>query len=555
MNNILSLKTTTLSCFFVIFFVLFITGCREKPVTIEPFGEQVESHIKTLSSDEFEGRAPATAGGKKTIEYIKSQYKDIGLKPAVNDSYRQVVSLIKITGQNFSDLNIFYDNKHAHSFRYSDEFVLSSNRKENSISIEDSELVFAGYGIVAPEYGWNDYEDIDVEGKTVIVLVNDPGFATKDEEMFMGEAMTYYGRWTYKFKEAARQGADAALIIHRDEPAGYGWDVVENSWTGSQYRIDNNDKAGFLKAEGWVQYDVAEKIFTDSGKSLDMAIEKAEQKEFSAKPLGLIVSFDFNNNYKKFDCHNVIGYIEGSKHPDETIIYMAHWDHLGKVKKNNKVLIYNGAIDNATGVSGLIEMARRFKNLKEPPKRSIVFMAVTAEESGLLGSQYYTQNPLFPIEKTVAGINMDALNVYGPTNDVKVIGYGFSELDNFLKRHAAKQDRIIKPDPEPEKGYYFRSDHFSMIKKGIPTIFASGGSDYIGKDEEYAEMIKQDMQQRYHKPSDTIHNLWNYDGIHQDLWLFYYVGKDLANSNDFPNWTRDCEFKSIRQKTKDKRRH
>lgn len=549
-----TLKTSPLYFLLSTLFLFIIMGCKDSSKTSEPFSENIKRHIETLSSDEFEGRAPASPGGRKTVEYIESEFNDIGLNPAVNDSYRQTVPLLEITGRDFSELTISSDNKNIHSFSYAEEMVVGTNRHEENITIEDSEIVFAGYGIVAPEYGWNDYEGIDVEGKTVVVLVNDPGFATKDEEMFTGEAMTYYGRWSYKFEEAARQGAAAALIIHQDEPAGYGWDVVRNSWSGTQYRVAGDSESDFLKAEGWLQLDVAKKIFSESGTSLELAMEKAEKPDFTAEQLNLSASVSFNNNFEELDSHNVIGYIKGSEYPDETVIYMAHWDHLGKVEKNDEVLVYNGAVDNATGVSGLIAMARRFANLEEPPKRSVVFMAVTAEESGLIGSQYYAENPLFPVEQTVAGINMDGLNVYGPTNDIEVIGYGFSGLDDYLKRHATEQGRTLKPNTEPEKGYYFRSDHFNMVKKGVPMIYASAGSDYIGKDEAYAEKVKKDMSERYHQPSDTIHDMWDYDGIYQDLWLFYNIGKELANNDDFPNWRREGEFKNIRQQTADKRR-
>ncbi|MBS3770871.1 MAG: M20/M25/M40 family metallo-hydrolase [Bacteroidales bacterium] len=540
---------------FAIFFLVIITGCKESQKNIEPFGEDIEQHIETLSSDEFEGRAPATPGGRKTVEYIETEFEDIGLSPAVNGSYRQAVPLLEITGRDFSDLTISSENQNIHSFSYANEMVIGTNRRKENISIEDSEIVFAGYGIVAPEYGWNDYEGIDVEGKTVVVLVNDPGFATKDEEMFTGEAMTYYGRWTYKFEEAARQGAAAALIIHQDEPAGYGWGVVRNSWSGTQYRIAGNNDSDFLKAEGWIQLDVAEKIFSESGTSLEIAMQKARQPDFTPEQLDLSASLSFNNDCEETESHNVIGYIEGSEYPDESVVYMAHWDHLGKVEKNDEVFIYNGAVDNATGVSGLIAMARRFAGRQEPPERSVVFIAVTAEESGLIGSQYYAENPLFPVEQTVAGINMDALNVYGPTNDVEVIGYGYSGLDDYLKRHAAEQGRSLKPNTEPEKGYYFRSDHFNMVKKGVPMIYASAGSDYIGKDKAYAEKVREDMSKRYHQPSDTIHDMWDYDGIHQDLWLYYNIGNELTNNDDFPNWRREGEFKNIRQQSTDKRRN
>ena len=534
-------------------FLFSASGCREEQKGgIQPFHEDIKSHIKTLASDAFEGRAPATPGGRKTVEYIESEFERIGLKPAANGSYRQPVSLLEFSGSDFSQLEISGNEKTLDAFQYGKEMMITSNRREKENNIDNSELVFAGYGIVAPEYNWNDYKGLDVEGKTVVLLVNDPGFATRNDSLFTGKAMTYYGRWTYKYEEAARQGAEAALIVHEEEPAGYGWGVVSSSWSGTQYRMAHGD-ASYLKAEGWIHLDAAKKLFADAGTSLEKAKEKAIQQGFKAKPMNLNASVSFNQNFEELESYNVAGYLEGSEHPNETVLYMAHWDHLGKVEKDGEEIIYNGASDNATGVAGLITMAERFANLDEPPDRSVVFLGVTAEESGLIGSKYYAENPLFPVAKTVAGINMDGLNVYGPTNNVEAIGYGYTELDDYLKKHAKKQNREVVPNAHPERGYYFRSDHFNLSRKGIPTVYASGGNDFIDRGEEYAEKVEEDRRSRYHQPSDTIHNMWSYAGIHQDLRLFFNIGKDLANSDDFPGWIRDSEFKDIREETADKR--
>ncbi len=533
---------------------LLSAACTSPDGQIESFGQNIEADITTLASDEFQGRAPASPGGEKTVDYIKSRFTEIGLNPANNGSFLQSVPLMEVTASNFSPLKISGNGADI-SLEYLNEMVVGTYRLEESVRLEESELIFAGYGIVAPEYGWNDYEGIDVEGKTVVILVNDPGFATGDDSMFTGHAMTYYGRWTYKFEEAARQGAAGALIIHQTEPASYGWDVVRNSWSGTQYGVASAGSSERLLAEGWIHVEPARKIFEKAGIDFDKALENAHQKGFRPQSMGLTASVSFNNEFDFSDCNNLIGYIRGSKYPEETIIYMAHWDHLGMVEKNGEVEIYNGAVDNATGVAGLMAIAERFAGSGDAPERSVVFMAVTAEESGLLGSRYYSENPLFPIATTVAGINMDALNVYGPTRDVIAVGYGFSELDNYLKRHAADQNRVVKPNPFPERGYYYRSDHFNMAKQGVPMIYANGGSDYIGRDEEYAKMVRQDYAERYHQPSDVVHDLWDYDGIHQDLWLFYNIGKDLANSDDFPNWEPDSEFRAAREATAHLRRN
>lgn len=533
--------------------LLAVVGCSAPGVKIEPMGDKLISDIETLASDEFEGRAPASPGGIKAVEFITSRFIEAGLKPANNGSYLQAVPLVEVTGYDISPLTIS-GNGQQFQLSYLDEMVVGSYRMQESLSLNNSELVFAGYGIVAPEYGWNDYEGLDVQGKTVVVMVNDPGFENPDEELFTGRAMTYYGRWTYKFEEAARQGAAGALIIHQTEPASYGWNVVRNSWSGTQYGVVSNGTNERLMVEGWLHLDAAQKVFEAAGVDFEQALQRAGNKSFEPMHLGLNASVSFKNEFKHAECYNVIGYIEGSKYPDETFVYMGHWDHLGKLETEEGVQIYNGAVDNATGIAGLIAIAEQFKKSGKTPERSVVFMAVTAEESGLLGSKFYAENPLFAVETTVGGINMDALNVYGATNDIVTVGYGFSEMDSYLKRHAATQGRIVKPNPYPERGYYYRSDHFNLAKQGVPMIYAKGGSDYIGQDEDYQKMVRNDYAQRYHQPTDVVHDLWRYEGIWQDLWLFYHIGSELANSDEFPNWSADSEFRAKRDSTEEKRR-
>ncbi len=531
----------------ILFLGSMTTGCSQPDeADIPVFSENVKEHIETLASDEFEGRAPATPGGRKTVEYIENQFAKIGLKPAVGDSYRQAVPLMEITGRNFSELMITGENNSL-SFSYLDDMIVNTSREVEEMNLQDSELVFVGYGVVAPEYDWDDYQAIDLEGKTVVILVNDPGFVLQQDELFTGRAMTYYGRWTYKFEEAARRGASGAIIVHQTAPAGYGWDVVRNSWSGAQYHLGENNGEPLLEVEGWVQEHVAEKIFEAAGWTLQEAMEEAVSPDFSPRSLDLTASVSFENSIRHSESYNVVGYIEGTGAPEESIVYMAHWDHLGKEETEEGVKIYNGAVDNATGTGGLIALAERFATLDQAPRRSVVFMAVTAEESGLLGSRYYTENPIFPLETTVGGINMDALNVYGATHDVTVIGYGNSEMDEYLRRHVFRQDRELVPEGSPEKGYYYRSDHFNFVRQGVPMIYANAGTDYIGEDEEYSKMVQEDLDGRYHDPSDVVHDLWRYDGIHQDLWLFYYIGMDLANTDDFPQWYEGTEFKELRE--------
>ncbi len=531
--------------------VLFILpqGCSApETAEIPVFCENYRTHVETLASDEFQGRAPATPGGELAKNYIEGEFKRIGLKPALGDTYRQPVPLVEYLGYDFSDLVISGHGRKL-SYVYRDDMVIGTTRLQENASLKNSELVFVGYGVVAPEYGWDDYAGVDVRGKTVVVMINDPGYAIQDEDMFHGRAMTYYGRWTYKFEEAARQGAAGALIIHQTAPASYGWDVVRNSWSGTQYGIGIETGAPKLEVEGWIQLDVAREIFEVAGYDIDEALENAASPDFKSFNMGLYANAKFNNTFDYSECHNLIGYIEGAEYPDETIIYMGHWDHLGMVETEDGVDIYNGAVDNATGVGALLSIAERMMTHDQAPKRSVVFVAVTAEESGLLGSKFYAANPVFPLETTVGGINIDALNVYGATWDVSVVGWGNSELEDHLRRHAEAQGRHLVPEATPEAGYFYRSDHISLAREGVPMIYAQAGNDYIGKDETYAEMVAKDLAGRYHAPTDVVHDMWVWDGMHQDMWMFYNMGKDLANSNVWPNWREGNEFRQLRDKT------
>ncbi len=533
--------------------MLSIVSCGgPKTADIPVFCDNFRTHVETLASDDMEGRAPSTPGGMRAVEYIENEMQRIGLKPAVNGSYRQEVPLVEITGYNFSPL-VIRNEQTALSFEYLSDMVIGTYKLQDRSELKDSELVFVGYGVVAPEFGWNDYEGIDVTGKTVVVLINDPGFALQDESMFNGNAMTYYGRWTYKFEEAARQGAAGALIVHQTEPASYGWDVVRNSWSGTQYGIGVDTGAPRLEAEGWLQKDVARQVFEMAGMTLEDALDKALDPDFKPFTMGVHASVQFENEFEHTTCYNVIGYIEGAEYPDETIIYMGHWDHLGMVETDQGVEIYNGAVDNATGVGAILSIAERFA-AGETPARSLVFMAVTAEESGLLGSRFYGENPVFPLETTVGGINIDALNVYGATWDVSVVGYGNSEMEDYLRRHAANQQRHLVSEPHPERGYFYRSDHISLARQGVPMIYAQGGTDYIGRDEAYARMVAEDMAARYHAPTDVVHDKWVWEGMHQDMWMFYSLGQEFANSRVWPNWYEGNEFRQLRDASADKRR-
>lgn len=511
---------------------------------------QVESlarDIQILASDEFEGRAPASEGEKKTLDFLQKEFQQLGLRPGNGSSYLQPVPMVVISLTSDPKLEV-QGKSQSLVFNYKSDFVALTRRVQEKVILADSEIVFAGYGIVAPEYGWNDYDGIDVKGKTVMVLINDPGYATQDPKLFNGRAMTYYGRWTYKFEEAARQGAAGVLIIHETEPAAYPWQVVENSWTGPQFHLvaaDNNFSR--CAVEGWLQREVAEKILKTAGFDLEKLKRQALNPEFKPIPLGLKANLILNNQINKVTSHNVVALWPGRKRADEYIIFMAHWDHFGRNPKLESDQIFNGAIDNATGTAGLIELARAFTTLRKRPWRSIVFLSVTGEEQGLLGSEYYATHPIFPPEKTVAVINMDALNVYGPMKDITVIGYGLSELDKYIEEAARSQGRRVNPDPTPEKGSYFRSDHFPFAKRGIPAIYPSGGVEHViyGREWTLAQKEKY-LAEKYHQPSDEFDPNWDLRGAIDDLKLLFRMAYRLANDVVFPNWNEGTPYKAIR---------
>jgi len=505
--------------------------------------------IETLSSDDFEGRAPNSEGEKKTIAYIANQLKLANFEPANNGSYFQKVPLVSITPKSGSYMSMTTA-KSKNDLKLSDEMTLWTKRVSGAESVKDSDLVFVGYGVVAPEYDWDDYAGVDMQGKTAVILVNDPGFATQNKDLFTGNAMTYYGRWTYKYEEAARQGAAGAIIVHETAPAGYPWEVVSGSWSGPSFGLvaaDNNMSRANI--EGWIHKDVAVNLFKDAG--LDYAELKATAaaKGFKPVPMEATMSAGVTNEIDKIDSMNVVGILPGSKTPDEYIIYMGHWDHLGK-KAGEGDTIYNGAVDNASGTAAILQIAKAFGLQDKRPERSIVAILVTAEEQGLLGSKHYGENPLFPLNKTIGGINIDAMNVHGATEDVTIVGYGASELEDYLKTIADKQKRNIIPDQNPEKGYFYRSDHFSLAKVGVPMLYAEGSGQYIGETKEYGEEIVKDyIANRYHKVGDEFDPEWSLQGTLQDMDMLYELGETLANDGQYPNWYEGNEFKSIRDKS------
>jgi Zn-dependent M28 family amino/carboxypeptidase len=509
--------------------------------------QDLSDDTEILSSDEFEGRAPASNGETRTVNFLEEEFQKLDLKPGNGQSFFQEIPMVVITAGPGARLEI-KGGQASTSFAFNDEFVAGTQRVAEEVSLADSEMVFAGYGIVAPEYNWNDYEGLDVRGKTVVVLVNDPGFATQDPALFSGRTMTYYGRWTYKYEEAARQGAAGLFIVHETEPAAYPWQVVQNGWTGPQFNLVSEDNnMSRCTVEGWLRLEAARQIFESAGLNYDELKEEAARPGFRAVPLGLKASLTLKNSIKNVISRNVIALLPGSKRADEYIIYMAHWDHFGINPALGGDQIFNGALDNATGTAALIELAEAFQKLKRPPQRSIIFLAVTGEEQGLLGSEYYATHPLFPTAKTEAVINMDALNIYGRMKDITVIGYGLSELDQYIEAAAKEQGRSVNPDPTPEKGSYFRSDHFSFARQGIPAVYPSGGTDSVehGKEWTLAQREKYTAE-NYHKPSDEFDPNWDLSGAVDDLRLLFKVGYRLATESTFPNWKEGVEYKAKR---------
>ncbi|RZL56627.1 MAG: M28 family peptidase [Sphingomonas sp.] len=513
--------------------------------------ETMKAVTKTLSSDAFEGRAPGSAGEEKTLAYLKAQFEKAGLKPGNKGSWLQDVPLVEITAQNVTPLTIA-GGKTPLSLAYGKDMVIGTYRVTPHIDVKDSDIVFAGYGINAPEKGWNDYAGLDVKGKTVIVLINDPDWQTPGlTGPFNGRAMTYYGRWTYKYEEAARQGAAAVIIVHQTEPAAYGWNVVQSSNTGAAHVADAaNGHMDDSAAHGWMQLDKARALFASAGKDFDSLAAAAKVKGFKPVPLGLKASVSFDNQIKKQISHNVVGILPGREAPDEYVLLSAHWDHLGHCTPVNGDGICNGAVDNADGTAALVALAEA--NAKAgPARRSMVFVALTAEESGLLGSAYYGENPVYPLAKTVGGANMDALAMYGPSKDVIVIGPGKSQLDGYLTAALKRQGRTATPEPTPEKGFYYRSDHFSLAKHGVPMVYFETGQNLVKGGLAAGQAAAKDYEEnRYHAPSDEYDPNWDWSGVQQDVGLYYMIARDLADGRDWPNWTPGDEFRAIRDRSR-----
>ncbi len=520
-----------------------------KPSAIPPISAaRISQDVKVISGDDYEGRGITTRAEPKVIDYVSKGFQAAGLRPGgEGGGWTQAVHLRKFS---VSDASLAFDTPGGPiALKQGEDMVTSTRGALGDVAFDHAPLVFVGYGVTAPERNWDDFKGMDVKGKILVELVNDPDFAEPALMTFNGKAMTYYGRWTYKYEEAARKGAAGVLIIHDTDAAAYGWDTVRNSWTGPQFDIVRPDPSAHSpKLESWISHDMATRLFKAAGLDLDRLRKEARSRDFKPVEMNVTLSGAYKVAASEIVTHNIAGRLPGKTHPEETILYTAHWDHLGICAPEAQDKICNGAVDNGTGIGTLLELARAFGRTK--PDRSVVFIAFTAEESGLLGSEYYASNPLYPLAKTVAGINMDALNVHGATRDVEVTGQGQSSLEDMLKLYATRQGRVLAPDPKPEAGHFFRSDHFTLVKRGVPMLDAGSGEDLVKGGVAAGHAANEDyVKNRYHQPGDEWSATWDLAGLVQDATLYYEIGNALAHSRQWPVWRDTSEFKAARDET------
>jgi Zn-dependent M28 family amino/carboxypeptidase len=533
--------------------LLAVAACQPKQNFDEAYNsitqEGLKKRIEALASDEFLGRMPFTQGEVMTINYLRDEFKKLGLKPGNGDSYFQEVPMVELTAIVDGPM-IISGGDASISLNYWDDYVALTRRVTDSVRIEEADIVFAGYGTIAPEYNWNDYEGIDVTGKVVLVLINDPGFGTDDKTFFKGNEMTYYGRWTYKYEEAAKQGAAGIVIVHETAHASYPFEVVQGGWSGANLYLENPDNnMSRCTIESWISQESANMMFANMGMEGYDFYQEARKREFKSFAMNQQLTVGLKNSIKRSKSNNVVARYEGSDRPEETIIYTAHWDHFGIGKPVDGDSIYNGAVDNGTGVASIIQVAEAFTKLNLQTPRSVVFMAVTAEEQGLLGSGHYAVNPIYDPSNTVANLNVDAIRPIGRVNDFSITGSGQSDLDDYAKAAVEKQGRYITPDPHPEAGGFFRSDHFNFAKIGIPALYGKGATDSDANGKEWGEeQYKKYTSENYHKPSDEYYEGFNAEGVMLDAQVLFEIGFTLANESTFPQWKEGSEFKAIREK-------
>ncbi|MEM1448714.1 MAG: M20/M25/M40 family metallo-hydrolase [Planctomycetota bacterium] len=532
----------------------------EHTTTPPVLAADLASHIRTLASDEFGGRAPGTPGGEATVRYLIDRFASYGLEPAGEvlsgeQRWIQPVPMMELTPKGSPTVAATAGGTEV-PLVFGRDVMLWSPVTRGPVDLVENEVVFAGYGIVAPEYGWNDYEGLDVAGKTVLVMVNDPGYATGDPELFRGSAMTYYGRWTYKFEEAARQRAAACLIVHEDGAAGYGWPVVLQSWGQPQLQLQGSSVDERTDVQGWITKDMAGLMLRAGGVDADAAFAAASTRQARSVEVDARFSTRIENQLRTIGSSNVAAKVTGATRPDETVLVCAHWDHLGtREGREDEDNVFNGAFDNATGTAAMLELAHAVASMDPPPSRTVLFVAMTAEEKGLLGSAWYAANPLRPLASTVCGLNIDGVNVLGPMEDVVIIGYGASELDDDLRAVAAAQGRRVVPESTPEKGYYFRSDHFSLAKVGVPMLFTGDGTVSVMHGEEWVTERKNEfLRKRYHRVGDEFDPEWDLGGAEEDVRLFQALVTLWANMPGGRSWSPDSEFRAARERSKKRQR-
>jgi Zn-dependent M28 family amino/carboxypeptidase len=527
-----------------------VTPTAEDHFSPEITAADFAAHVRRLASDEFEGRKPGTLGERVTTTYLIDQLQRIGLKPGYRGAWLQPVPTVETTLVDADKLTLdVAEGGNVEKFAYRSETIVNAPQGKADVEVKDSAVVFAGYGVVAPEYQWNDYAGLDVKGKTVIVLINDPGQGNHDASLFKGEAMTYYGRWTYKFEEAARQGAAACLIVHETAAAAYPWEVVVNSWSGPQFYLPvSEDPDPRVPVAGWITTDAARRLFAKAGADFDALKKSADLRGFKPTALEAKLSVQLHSQIRNISSDNVVASLPGSAHADEAIVYSAHWDHFGRNPSLKSDPVYHGAADNGTGVAALLEIADAFAHQQPAPQRSILFLVPTLEESVLLGSRYYTLHPSVPLARTVADINMDILLPIGRTHDMQIIGFGQSQMDDYLKDALAPQNRTIASDTEPEKGYFYRSDQLNFAQHGVPVLYARGGFDKLDGGKDAGRAAYDDYtRSHYHKPADRFDPNWDYSGVVEDMQALYAVGRRLADETTWPPWAQDSEFRAARE--------